>query len=97
LPNPRQSISLFDSIFINNRGLVTPKLIAQADVDSFAAAIGIAIVGSLVLRFYARRQLFQKGKVLRIWPYIIGLLIGLPLIDCLLSGIPFAFEMPVLK
>src|SRR5580704_2083745 len=30
LPNPRQSISLFGSIFLSNRGLIIPKPIAQS-------------------------------------------------------------------
>src|SRR3954470_5357956 len=39
LPNPRQSISVFDSFFLSNRGLVIPKPIGQAGFEPFVAAI----------------------------------------------------------
>jgi general L-amino acid transport system permease protein len=57
----------------------------------------IAIAASLLLRSYARRLLFQSGRLLRIWPYVLGLLIGLPLLSALLFGKPVTFEIPELK
>src|SRR6267143_4125253 len=58
LPNPRQSISLFGSFFLSNRGLVVPKPIAHGGLEPFAFAVLLAVVASLLLRAYARRQLF---------------------------------------
>src|SRR5215467_15849333 len=60
LPNPRQSISIFDSIFLSNRGLVIPKPIGQAGFEPFVFALLIAIVAAIVLWRYARRQLFES-------------------------------------
>ena len=57
LPAPRQSISLFGSIFLNNRGLIIPRPIAEAGLDAFVLAAGGAIVGALALHVYARRAL----------------------------------------
>jgi general L-amino acid transport system permease protein len=97
LPAPRQSISLFGSIFLNNRGLIIPKPLPEAGLDAFSIAVVVAIVASLVLRAYARRELFKKGRSIKTWPYILGLLIGLPLLSGLIFGAPFAFEVPALK
>lgn len=97
LPNPRQSISLFGTVFLNNRGFVIPKPIEQASFGPFAIAIVVAIIASLLLRSYARRQLFEHGRMLKIWPYVLGLLIGLPLIVCLVLGAPVTFEIPALR
>ncbi len=97
LPNPRQSISLFGSFFLSNRGFVVPKPIAHAGLEPFALAILVAIVASLLLQRYARRQLFESGRLVKIWPYVVGLLIGLPLLTALLFGAPVTFEMPELK
>jgi len=97
LPAPRQSVSLFGAVFLNNRGLVIPRPIAEPGLAAFALAILIAIVGSLVLRSYARRQLFDSGRRIVIWPYVAGLLLGLPLLAALLFGAPFTFEWPLLK
>ena len=97
LPNPRQSISLFGSFFLSNRGFVVPKPIAQTGLEPFALAILVAIVASLLLQRYARRQLFESGRLIKIWPYVVGLLIGLPLLTALLFGPPVTFEVPELK
>jgi general L-amino acid transport system permease protein len=97
LPNPRQSISLFGTFFLSNRGLVVPKPIADPGLEPFALAILVAIVACLLLRSYARRQLFESGRMIRIWPYVVGLLIGLPLLTALIFGAPVTFEIPELK
>jgi general L-amino acid transport system permease protein len=97
LPAPRQSISLFGSIFLNNRGLIIPRPVAESGLEAFAIAIVIAITGAIAVRTYARRELFQKGRSIKTWPAIVGLLIGLPLLSSLVFGVPFTFEMPVLR
>jgi general L-amino acid transport system permease protein len=97
LPGPRQSVSLFGGVFLSNRGLVVPKPIPHEGLDAVGVALLIAIVASLLLRAYARRKLFQTGRLLTIWPYVLGLLIGLPLVASLIFGAPVTFEIPVLK
>src|ERR1700688_3168217 len=97
LPNPRQSISVLDSFFLSNRGLAVPKPIGNPGFEPFVLAVLIATVGAVVWWRYARRQLFQSGKVIRVWPYALGLLIGLPLLSALVFGAPVWFEVPVLK
>ncbi|MBH5391737.1 amino acid ABC transporter permease [Bradyrhizobium diversitatis] len=97
LPNPRQSISLFGIAFISNRGLVVPSPIGQSGLVPFLAMLVFGIVASLALRFHARRALFQEGRMIRIWPYVLGLLFGLPVATMLVFGLPFTFELPQLK
>jgi general L-amino acid transport system permease protein len=97
LPNPRQSVSLLGSFFLSNRGLVIPKPISEPGFEPFVAAVVIAIIAAVGLSRYARRQLFESGKVIRIWPYVLGLLIGLPLASMLIFGAPVTFEVPVLR
>jgi general L-amino acid transport system permease protein len=97
LPNPRQSVSLFGIAFLSNRGFVIPKPIGHDGLTAFVIAIVIAIVASLLLQRYARRLLFESGRVLRTWPWVLGLLIGLPLLAVLVFGKPVTFELPELK
>ncbi|HTE93572.1 MAG TPA: amino acid ABC transporter permease [Bradyrhizobium sp.] len=97
LPNPRQSISLFGSFFLSNRGFVIPKPIGNPGFEPFVLAIVIAVVGSLLLQRYARKQLFDHGRMIRIWPYVLGMLVGLPLLSSLVFGAPVKFEFPELK
>jgi general L-amino acid transport system permease protein len=97
LPAPRQSLSLFGVAFLNNRGLVIPWPIANPGLGAFALAILIALVAALLLRLYARRRLFRSGKPITTWPYVIGLLIGLPALTAMVFGAPLSFELPVLR
>src|SRR3978361_516361 len=91
LPNPRQSISLFGSFFLSNRGFVIPNPIGNPGFEPFVAAIVIAVAGSLLLQRYARKQLFDHGRMIRIWPYVVAMLIGPPLLASLLVGAPLKF------
>src|SRR5260221_7142078 len=97
LPNPRQSISIFGSFFLSNRGLVIQKPIGEPGFEPFVAAVLIAIVAAIGLWRYSRRQLFESGRVIKVWPYALGLVIGLPLLSALIFGAPVLFEVPVLK
>jgi general L-amino acid transport system permease protein len=97
LPNPRQSIAVLGSFFLSNRGLVIPKPVGEPGFEPFVFAVLIAIVAALVLWRYARWQLFQHGKLIKTWPYVLGLLVGLPLVTALIFGAPVKFEIPELK
>ncbi len=97
LPGPRQSISLFSSFFLSNRGLVVPRPIAEPGLTPFLVASIVGILAAVALSHYARRQLFEKGRSIRIWPYVLALLIGLPGLAMLLFGAPVMFEVPELK
>jgi general L-amino acid transport system permease protein len=97
LPNPRQSISIFDSFFLSNRGLVVPRPVADPGLEPFALAVLVAVAAALLLARYARRQLFESGRKITVWPYAVGVLIGLPLVTALVFGAPVTFEFPVLK
>src|SRR5947209_5852327 len=78
LPNPRQGVSLFGIAFLSNRGFVIPKPIGHDGLTAFVVALLIAIAAAQLLRRYARRLLFDSGRGLRIWPYVLALFIGLP-------------------
>ena len=97
LPNPRQSISLFGTVFLSNRGLVVPDPVPQQPFDVFIVAIIVGIVASLVMGAYARHSLYAKGEKLTIWPFALAMLVGLPALAAALFGAPVAFDMPQLR
>jgi general L-amino acid transport system permease protein len=97
LPGPRQSLSLFGAAFLSNRGLIVPRPIPEAGLLPFLVALLLAIAASFILAHHARRQLLDKGRAMRIWPYVLGLLIGLPLLTALLFGVPVTIDPPELK
>ncbi|MDQ8730116.1 amino acid ABC transporter permease [Bradyrhizobium sp. LHD-71] len=97
LPAPRQSVSLFGMFFLNNRGVIVPKPIGEAGFEPFLFALLTAILGSIALGVVARRRLFATGQRLKVWPFVLGMLFGLPLVSVLIFGKPVSFEMPVLR
>lgn len=97
LPGPRQSINLFNDVFLNSRGLVIPKPVAHEGLVPFLIALAVAIVAMLGLRLFARRELYAKGRELTTWPYMLALLIGLPLLAIVGFGAPVSWDIPHLK
>lgn len=97
LPNPRQGISLFGVAFLSNRGFVVPSPEPQAGFTAFVVALLLALVGVLLLRRYAMRQHLDEGRVVRIWPAVVALLVGLPLLAAVFTGAPISFDVPVLR
>ena len=79
---------MFGSFFLSNRGLVIPRPVGDPGFEPFMLALLIAIVSSVGLWRYARWQLFQNGRLINVWPYVLGLLLGLPLASALIFGAP---------
>lgn len=97
LPSPRQSIPFFGMAFINNRGFVVPHPIAQTGLGVFVVAIVVGVCAALAMAAYARHRLFAAGEKLTIWPFVLAILIGLPLLSVVLFGVPLHFEIPELR
>jgi len=97
LPSPRQSISAFGLGFLNNRGFVVPYPILQSGSSVFAVAVAAGICASLAMSYYSRRRLFATGEELTIWPFVLAMLLGLPLLSVGLFGSPLHWEIPQLR
>lgn len=97
LPSPRQSVSIFGTMFINNRGVIVPRPLAEAGFDGFLFASVAALLIAIAMAVYARRRLYATGQRLRVWPYVLGVLLGFPLVAVMVFGTPVSFEMPQLR
>ena len=97
LPQPRQSINLFDSVFLSNRGFGMPKPIGTEALAPFVIAIGVALLLVVALRSISQRVLFATGQRLVIWPMVVAALIGLPVLAVVMFGRPWTLEYPVLR
>jgi general L-amino acid transport system permease protein len=97
LPGARESISIFGAIFLNNRGVVMPRPILGDGAGLVALAFVIGVLAALGLRWRARRQQAATGKPLPLlWPAF-ALILGLPLIASVTTGLPIGFELPGLQ
>ena len=94
LPAPRQSLSIFGAMFLNNRGIVVPALRPAAGAIDVAAALGLGVLATFALGMWAKRRRERTGRqVSMLWPNV-GLLAGLPLAVSFAAGLPIGLELP---
>jgi len=97
LPPARQSMSLGESVFLNITGLYLPKLVGEAGSSFVYIVIGLAIIGIFILKRWASLRQEKTGQQFPVLATSLGILIGLPLLMVLISGVPFHFDYPALK
>ena len=97
LPGPRQSISLFDLAFLNNRGIIVPAPIPLSGAAGMPIAFGVAVGLTLVFAFVARKRQRETGKRWPVGPVAAALLLGLPLVAYYAAGRPVEWSVPALK
>lgn len=97
LPAPRQSISVADAIFINNRGLFLPRPLYDDRAWMILLAIAIGIVATVIYRIQARRKQEATGQQSPVGFVSLGLTLGLPILVWIVlsfGGNPVSFEYP---
>jgi general L-amino acid transport system permease protein len=97
LPQVRQSASMFDTAFLNNRGLYIPKAIWLPGSGLVFAAIATAVLGAIAVAIYGNKRQLATGKRPPVLWMNLGLLIGLPLITYLVAGRPLDWDFPKLE
>lgn len=97
LPGPRQSLSLAEAFFVNNRGLYMPAPIADAGFLPGLIALFIAIVASVVVIRWARKRRHATGQRFPVLWTVLALLIAVPLLAALIFGRPLHWEVPELQ
>lgn len=97
LPSPRQSFSYFDTVFLNNRGLLTPEPIFQSGSGFILSAFILAIIGVVFLTRWAKKRHELSGEEFPIFKVSIAILIAAPLLVYFITGQPIGAEYPVLK
>jgi len=96
LPLPRQSLSVGDSVFLNNRGLFFPKPVTEEGFGLVLIALVLAVFVSILLVRWARRRQEATGQQFPSGWTSLGLIIGLPLVVYWFSGSPLHWDYPVL-
>ncbi len=97
LPSPRQSMSFFDSIFFNNRGLYIPRPILESGFISVIIAFILAIIAVIFLSKWANKKHDETGQVFPVFWVSLVILIASPLLVYFVSGSPASLEYAVLK
>lgn len=97
LPVPRQSISLYGDIFINNRGILIPKPMFGEGIGIVALLALAGIVISMVLAALAKRYRVQTGNVLKTWPVALLLIFAVPAFAYIYLNVGMTLDRPALK
>jgi general L-amino acid transport system permease protein len=97
LPLPRQSLSMGDSVFLNNRGLFLPRPVGEDGFGIVIAAFLFALVLLVLIARWARKRQDRTGQQFPVGTVGLLLLVGLPGLVFWLSGAPLHWEYPELK
>lgn len=98
LPLPKASKALGDMVFLNNRGLYLPKIIAENQTGAWIiiAFIAAAIIAAFYLRKWAKNRQNQTGKRFPVILTSIAGIIAAGLIGIVVTGFPLGLELPQL-
>jgi general L-amino acid transport system permease protein len=94
LPGPRQSLSIFGTIFINNRGFVVPAFRLEEGFVYVWAALVLGVLATIALGLWARRVRERTGRMIPILWKAAALILGLPLATFLAAGLPIEVDLP---
>jgi general L-amino acid transport system permease protein len=97
LPPPRQSISLFGEIFLNNRGIIVPAPVSGKGAGLVLAVFAASVAATLALRVWARHLQVRTGRQMPLVWTCLALLIVPTLIVLIGTGWPIGFEAPELR
>jgi general L-amino acid transport system permease protein len=95
LPQPRESLHLPFSMFLNNRGLAFPKPMFEAGMWVVLAALVIGIIATVITARWAHKRQAATGKQFHTIWVSIALIAGLPILAFLATGLPISFDVPV--
>jgi len=97
LPGPRQSISLFGEIFLNNRGIIVPAPVAGEGTGAVIAVFALSVIATVALRVWAKRRQMRTGRQFPLFWAGPALVVGPPLVVLVAMGFPIGFESPELR
>ncbi|QFI36711.1 ABC transporter permease subunit [Moritella marina ATCC 15381] len=97
LPSPRQSISYFDSVFINNRGLIVPDPIFESGSSFILIAFVLACISVVFLSKWAIKRHDLTGEEFPLVKVSLAIVVVAPLLVFFVTGQPISAEYPALK
>ncbi len=96
LPRPKDAISLAGIAFLSNRGLTLPRALPQPGFAWVAAAAATALLAAIAVLVWAARRRRLSGQRFPSGRVATALLVGLPGIALLATGMPLDWDIPQL-
>lgn len=95
VPGKREKWSFFfDTVHLNIAGLRMPKPVWEPGSGAIGIALIIGIVASIVVSKWAHKRQDETGQQFPVFWTGLGLIIGLPVIAYLVTGMPMYLEHP---
>lgn len=96
MPSTRESLSLFDSFFLNVRGLYLPAPVTESGFIYTSLALLIALIAVFILKRWAQKRQQATGQQFPVlWVSLILLLLA-PLLVFFITGSPLVWDIPTL-
>lgn len=96
LPSPRQSVKIEGVMLLNNRGLFVPRPVPEPTFWLSVAALAAGIVATILVARWAKARQMKTGQPFHtVWAGV-GLIVGLPVLTFLVTGLPLSFDIPEL-
>ncbi|TVP47691.1 MAG: amino acid ABC transporter permease [Halomonas sp.] len=96
LPSARDSLAFGEIIFLNVRGLFLPEPLFESGFGLIPVTLIAAIVASIALIIWNRRRHEATGKRLPAGWIALAMIVGLPMLVLVVTGVPITWEVPVL-
>ncbi len=97
LPGPRQSLAMPAGAFLNVRGLYMPAPVPQEGFGAVVIAVLLGILASIAVYVWARGRQRATGQPFPVVWTALGLIVGLPVVAYVLTGMPLTFDYPEFK
>jgi general L-amino acid transport system permease protein len=97
LPAARAAWKPIDGVYLSNRGLILPSVPIEA---ANLWVLGAAVLGLIAAYFIKRRLVAQQmadGRTRHVWPYALGLVVGLPALLSWAIGASWTITIPELR
>jgi general L-amino acid transport system permease protein len=96
MPSTRDSYSLFDSFFLNVRGLYMPGPVPESGFMVTVIAFIIGIIAAYIVKKWAHKRQEATGQQFPVFIVSLLLIVLLPLLVFFLSGSPLNWDIPKL-
>ena len=97
LPKVKDSISLGDAAFLNNRGVFLPSPIFENGSAIVLAMILVGVAATFLVRRWAKKRQDETGRVFPVGWVGLGLIVGIPVVVYFAVGQPLDFDIPEKK
>lgn len=93
-PGVKESLNPLPGVYVSQRGFFFPVPVAHEVWPWVKMTFIFGVFGTFLCNFFLKKRREKTGKVTSLWPFTLGLTLGLPLIVWLIGGAPTALDIP---